>query len=292
MVTGDRQVLQKLAHTSARLGRHGRKSTLFEIFHENTKLSPLTSRAYAAWILNFIRSHRSQQLLELSHKVYTLMERRALPRVEPRTALEQAIVERRSLRTFTGAALDLEHLARLLFFTYGRTDPRGLLRAVASGGALYPLELYVVALRVAGLEAGLYHYDSATNALDVVRLGVSLADFKAAVNCEGIDVDNAAVALVVCASFRRSTVKYLDRGYRMVLMEAGEVAHNLGLLTTSMGLGACLVGGFNDDMLSALLEIDGVDEAPLLPMLIGHPVPPASAPGAPTSGSQSGGERS
>lgn len=274
MAPSDSRVFQKLAHTSVRLGRHGRKSTLFEIFHENTKLSPLTSRAYAAWILNFLRSHRSQQLPELSHKVYTLMERQALPRVAAHTPVEQAIAERRSLRTFSGGALTLEELARLLFFSYGRTDARGPFRAVASGGALYPLELYVVAFAIDGLKPGVYHYGSEAGALDAVRLGTSLAEFKAAVNCEGIDAEHAAAALVVSAAFRRSTVKYLDRGYRMVLMEAGEVAQNLGLLTTSMGLGACLVGGFNDDMLSAYLDIDGVDEAPLLPVLVGRPASP------------------
>jgi hypothetical protein len=45
-----------------------------------------------------------------------------------------------------------------------------------------------------------------------------------------------------------------------------------------MGLGACLVGGFHDDTVSRLLEIDGRDEAPLLPVVVGRradPRPPA-----------------
>lgn len=273
MVTSDRRVSQKLGHTSVKLGLAARKNSLYEIFHENTKLGPLTSRAYSAWILNFIRSRRTQRLVELAHKVYTLMERRELPRVEARTDLERTIVARRSIRRFSGAPLGLEELARLLFFTYGKTDIRGRFRAVASGGALYPLEFYVVALNVEGLDPGLYHYGVETGALDVVKPGASRAQLKQVVNWEGLDIDNASLAIVVTASFRRTTVKYQDRGYRMVLMEAGEAAQNLCLLATSMGLGACLLGGFHDDLLSGFLDIDGVDEAPLLPLLLGRPAP-------------------
>jgi hypothetical protein len=38
-----------------------------------------------------------------------------------------------------------------------------------------------------------------------------------------------------------------------------------------MDIGSCLLGGFNDDLPSDLLDIDGADEAPLLPVLVGRP---------------------
>lgn len=274
MTKSDVQMARKLAHGAAKLGLEA-KNSLYEIFHENTKLGPLTGRAYAAWIVNFTRSHRTQQIIEQGYKVYTLMERRELPRVEPGNQLERAIVERRSIRRFSGAPIRVDELARLLFFTYGRTDARGLGRAVASGGGLYPLELYVVAFDVEGLEPGVYHYGVEHAGLDVVRLGDARAEYRQVVNCDGVDADNASAAVVVAASFRRNTVKYRDRGYRMVLMEAGQAAQSIGLLATSMGLGACLLGGFNDDPLGDFLGIDGVDEAPLLPVLVGRPAPVA-----------------
>jgi SagB-type dehydrogenase family enzyme len=145
-----------------------------------------------------------------------------------------------------------------------------MFRAVASGGALYPLELYVVAFKVDGLDPGVYHYGVETGHLDIVKPGEYLAAFKNVVYSDGIDADHASLAIVVTAAFRRNTIKYLDRGYRMILMEAGEAAQNLCLVATSMDLGACLLGGFNDDQLSEFLDIDGVDEAPLLPVLVGR----------------------
>lgn len=274
-VKADRQLLRKLAQSSARVGLHPRNSllgtsSLYEVFHENTKLSRWSTRAYSAWIINYTRSRPDRTPLQ-GGKVYTLMERRELPRVEARTEIERTITARRSIRAFTGAALSLEDLSRLLFFTYGQTDEGGRFRAVASGGALYPLELYAGVLKVDGLEPGLYHYGADTGHLDVVRSGDCLPALKDLVNVHGIDVDQASLLLIVTAAFRRSTIKYLDRGYRMILMEAGEAAQNFCLVATSMSLGVCLLGGFNDDLLSELLDVDGVEEAPLLGMVVGQP---------------------
>src|SRR5579862_6249502 len=179
-VTDDRQMLQKLARNSVSLGLNV-KNSLYEVFHENTKLGRLSARAYSTWMVNFSRSRSAQQTLKAAvhqgqgYKVYTLMERRALPQLEARTPLERTIAARRSIRTFSDGAIGLEALARLLFFTYGRTDPRGMFRAVASGGALYPLELYVAAFKVDGLDPGIYHYGVETGHLDVVKPGDCLA---------------------------------------------------------------------------------------------------------------------
>ncbi len=273
--------LEQLADGSGTPGLAARKArqaktALYEVFHENTKLGRLSTRAYSAWMINFARSRMYRQTLHQEYKVYTLMERRALPRVQPQTPLERTIVDRRSIRAFTGEPIGVNELARLLWFTYGRTDPRGVLRAVASGGGLYPLEIYVVALAVEGLDPGVYHYDVRDGDLDVISPGDHRPALREILHWQGIDIDRASFAMVCTAAFRRNTIKYLDRGYRMILMEAGEVAQNFCLLATSMGIGACLMGGFHDDRLSALLEIDGVDEAPLLAALVGRP---SAAPG-------------
>lgn len=274
-VTADRRTIRKLARHSAGLGRSTRNA-LYEVFHENTKLGPYSGRTYATWLATMSRSRAARQAFATAvhqgqaYKTYSSMQTRALPRVEARTGLEQTIAARRSIRVFSGTPVSLEELARLLFFTYGSTDGGGSHRAVASGGALYPLELYVVALNVDDLDPGVYHYGVETGHLDVVKPGECLAALKDLVYWPGIDIDRAALAIVVTAAFRRNTIKYQDRGYRMVLMEAGEAAQNLCLVATSMGLGACLLGGFNDDLLSKFLDIDGVDEAPLLPVLVGR----------------------
>ena len=66
------------------------------------------------------------------------------PRLDGDMALEAAIAERRSVRTFRSDPLTQEQIGQLLWATQGITDdPQGF-RAAPSAGALYPLEIYVI----------------------------------------------------------------------------------------------------------------------------------------------------
>jgi SagB-type dehydrogenase family enzyme len=204
-------------------------------------------------------------------KVHSLADIVELPDTgPPESALEQAIAARRSARTFSGEAITQRELGRLLRYSYGTTEPALGYRAVASAGALYPLELYAVAWKVEGLEPAVYHYDPLSHRLDVVERGDFLPTLSRCLWLDGIDAENAALALVITAFFVRSTIRYRERGYRMILLEAGEVAQSLGLLATAMGLASCAVGGFLDNDLSRLLGADGYAEAALLPMIVGR----------------------
>ena len=265
----EREVLKKVTGDGVLMPVQ-RKSSLSEIFHENTKLSPLSGRAYSQHIDRIGKSPVAKALMAEPYKVYTLFDRVKLTVPEAQNELERTIVARRSERHYTGEAISQEELTKLLFYTYGRTELRRNFRSVASGGGLFPLEFYVVARNVTGVEPGIYHYDVENNYLDAIERGDRWESLKECVWFKDIDVDDAAIVIVITASFLRSTLKYQDRGYRMILMEAGEAAHNLSLLCIPLGLGACLLGGFLDDALSDLLGIDGVDEAPLLPIVIGR----------------------
>lgn len=265
------EVYKKLAGKGTTVAVAQRKDSLFELFHENTKLTPLSGRAYTQNILNIGHSAAVQRLIANPYKVYSLMDQVELKTVEPQTELERNIVERRSVRKFSGEPISQTDLSRLLYFSYGRTDKQGSFRAVASGGALYPLELYVAAFNVEGLERGLYHYAPEHHRLDVIRRGDFWDALKQCIWINDIEEpETTSMVIIVTAIFQRTTMKYQDRGYRLILIEAGEVAQNLSLLATSLGLGACLMGGFHDNAVCSLLGIDGVDEAPLLPVVLGR----------------------
>jgi SagB-type dehydrogenase family enzyme len=268
----ERQALKKFSDKGFRSAVK-MEASLSELFHENTKLTPLSSRSYGAWISQIGHSKMLTSLMAMPFKTYTLMDQVPLPAAPPRSELESLIAARRSIRKYTGESMSQAELASLLYFSYGITDPRRKWRAVASGGGLYPLEVYVVPLNVDDLERGIYHYNVEHNLLDVVSRGDRLPELKECIWFEDIDIDDAAALFIVTAIFERSTLKYQDRGYRMILMEAGEVAQNLTLVANSQNLGVCLVGGFHDNIVSRVLEIDGSYEAPLLPIVVGRMVP-------------------
>src|SRR6266511_2685586 len=129
-------------------------------------------------------------------------------------------------------------------------------RAVPSAGALYPLELSVLVRAVDGLPAGTYHYVPAADGLERVRDDAVPPPVVSHVFMDQPWAAGAAVVLVLSAVCRRSLVKYGDRGYRYLLLEAGHVAQNVVLAASGLGLGAVNLGGFFDDELSDLLGID------------------------------------
>jgi SagB-type dehydrogenase family enzyme len=192
----------------------------------------------------------------------------------PRTPFAQLVASRRSSRTFAQAPLRLAELAAVLHAGYGVTGrlDQGApvpLRAVPSGGALYPLDVWVSARAVAGLAAGLYHFDPLAAALEVVYEGDATTRL-AATSVYPEPTAAAAAVLVVSASLWRTRFKYRLRGYRFALLEAGHLAQNVLLAATGLGLGALPIGGFFDRPLAQLLDLDGVNEVALYLLALGR----------------------
>ena len=198
------------------------------------------------------------------------------PPCRPNSTLWDAIEARRSRREFAPDPVAFDELATLLYAGYGVThrleSPDGSgslpLRAVPSGGALYPLELYVAALRVDGLEAGLYHFDPFLCSLEIVRVGLAAGDVAALSTYPEI-VSPCAALLLVAAVFGRTRFKYGLRGYRFALLEAGHVGQNMLLAATAFGLAAVPLGGFYDRPTDEFLGLDGVNESTLYTIAIG-----------------------
>ncbi len=202
-------------------------------------------------------------------KDYPEATRIALPpvNVPPDLSLASAIARRRSLRDYASRPLTTAELAWLLGAATGITGPGGL-RAAPSAGAQYPIETYVVASRVEGIEPGIYHYAPADHALERVRGGTFGGDLVIA----GLGQEflgQAPVVLVLSAIFQRLRWRYRERAYRYALLEAGHIGQNVYLAAEAAGLGACAVGAFFDDAVNRLLDIDGVEEAALILVPVG-----------------------
>ena len=86
------------------------------------------------------------------HSVEVTDTRIALPTPKPdgATSVEKALRERRSIRDFKRKPLSIAEVSQLLWAAQGITASGGR-RTAPSAGALYPLELYLVADNVEGL---------------------------------------------------------------------------------------------------------------------------------------------
>jgi len=196
-----------------------------------------------------------------------------LPVVTPRDGMsvEQAIVQRRSVRDYVGE-LTLDELNRLLFYSTGINDRRwgSGLRAAPSAGAQYPIETYLVVNYVAGLAQGIYHYNIRDHTLELIRVG----DFRQAITDAALGQEffsKAGVVFALTGIFQRTRWRYRDRTYRYVMLEAGHIGQNIYLSAVAQGLGACAVGAFWDDDVNRLLGVDGKVEATLYLLTVGRP---------------------
>jgi len=181
-----------------------------------------------------------------------------------------------------GGTLDLDALARLLFFSAGVTRNRVLpvagevhYRAAASAGALFPVELYVVCQDIPGLAAGVYHFAPAEFSLRRLREG----DYRSQLihaTANHRDIATAPATLVCTAIFWRSAWKYRERGYRYCFWDTGTILANLLAVSSALGLPARVLAGFLDSQVDHLLGIESQREAAicLVPLGIGSGSPP------------------
>ncbi len=184
--------------------------------------------------------------------------------------LGKAVIKRRSRRRWLNKPIELDKIATILWATQGITDPGRGFRAVPSAGATYPLELYLVAENVTGLDKGVYHYIPWDHELSLVRKGSYSIELEKA--CLGQEwVGSAPANIVIAAVFERTTRFYGRRGIGYVYMEVGHAGQNIYLVAEALGLGTVAVGAFIDEEVSKIIGLHK-DEQPLYIMPIGYPL--------------------
>jgi SagB-type dehydrogenase family enzyme len=179
-------------------------------------------------------------------------------------ALWSVLEGRRSRRDFSGESISKEELSLLLWAIQGESGglPDWPFRTAPSAGALYPVETYPVILAVEGLSAGIYHYQVRGHGLERLREGDFSRELAAAALGQGF-LAAAACVFVWTALIGRSAVKYGQRAYRYIYLDAGHIGQNLHLAAEGLGLGCCMIGALYDDEVNGIVGADGEEETVL-----------------------------
>lgn len=248
-------------------GRQSRAAEgIGERFHEETKYTPENIGGHSLDWASIPETYKSY-----AHPLSTT----ALPQPEVGAPanLWETFYKRRSVRAFAQErTLPLGLLASLLWATQGITAQGAgtYFRSAPSAGGLYPIETYVVARAVDGLETGIHHFRPHKFDVELIKRG----DFTWALSQAALGqemIADAQATLVWTAVPARSMWKYRQRAYRYIYMDAGHIAQNLYLAGTALGLGVCAVGAFFDDRVNALLDLDGVEETAVYMGTVGRP---------------------
>jgi len=190
-----------------------------------------------------------------------------LPESDSAVSIEEALRLRRSVREYKkDVSLTLDEISQLLWAAQGVTHSSGF-RTAPSAGALYPLELYLVAGNVQNLPAGIYTYRPGSHTLVNVVKGDKRPELSAAALGQPC-VKKGAAIIVLAAVYERTMKKYGRRGIRYVHIEVGNASQNIYLQAVSLNLGTVLIGAFDDEKVRKILNMKDT-EKPLSLMPVG-----------------------
>jgi SagB-type dehydrogenase family enzyme len=163
----------------------------------------------------------------------------------------EALYHRRSKRNFVKEAISRDSHAALVSSILMEMSPL----IVAS--VEYDRSLFVgfLAEDVEGMEPGFYLLDFAEKTIGLVKRGF-FAERMAHVCLDQMCLKHAAVHFLFLAN-----TEYVDhiwgaRGYRYVMLEAGQLGQRLYVCATAMGLGCCGIGAFYDEEAATLLGLN------------------------------------
>jgi SagB-type dehydrogenase family enzyme len=193
--------------------------------------------------------------------------RLVLPRPHATGEFKDVLLARRTWRGFGARPLSLDDLAQLLHLTWGvqfwgntGEDDRVAFKTSPSGGARHPIEAYVMALRVAGLPRGIYHYVADTGELELVGRRATPSQLDSYLSGQWF-YRPASVVVFMTAVVERELWRYRTvRSYRTVLFEAGHLCQTFCLVATWLGLAPFCTAALADSKIERAIGVDGVGE--------------------------------
>ena len=85
----------------------------------------------------------------------------------------------------------------------------------------------------------------------------------------GGSITNPAGGIILTSSIRRSETKYGIHAYRFSMIEAGHIGQNISLIASNINIGCCMLGGFENDFITNLLDLPE-EEIPVYSIALGN----------------------
>ena len=191
------------------------------------------------------------------------------PHTDGGMSVEKALLERRSVRSFTNESLTLDEVSQLCWAAQGVTDDKGH-RTSPSAMATYPLEVYLLAGNVTGLPSGVYHYFPQGHNLTTISLGNKIPElFNSSMGGKEDWRKGSPAVFIVTGVFERINKIPGQDLSRFVYVEAGTASENLLLEVVSLGLGATYTAGFDENKTKEYLGLKS-GETPIGILPVGH----------------------
>jgi SagB-type dehydrogenase family enzyme len=211
---------------------------------------------------------------KIQYKTYDRFPKIKLPKPELECSAEEMILNRRTVRNWAEKPVSLQQISNLVYFSCGVTkksaNPDNWKRVQGSAGERFPVEIYLINFIKGELEQRVYHYNVKEHALDVLWE----FDMTSKENILKLFsypwAQNAGFGIFLTGVTSRVVMKYGERGYRQIYLEAGAVAHMINSISGSQGIGSVIMSGTYDEQVEQILDIDGERETLLIGIALGN----------------------
>ncbi len=210
----------------------------------------------------------------MTYKEYPRSPKIILPKPVslPEKTIENVLRRRKTERNFSKRPISKEMLGQLLYWSAGLISKTAgaaneFRRFYPSGGARYPIEIYVANFIPGELDTGVYHYNVKNHILE--KLSFSSAENIKHALLYDFSKD-AALLLLLSFAGERTIKKYGNLGYKLGLLEAGHIGQNIYLVGAALGLGVLALGGMNYEAVQKELNL-GEDETVFYQLTVGKP---------------------
>jgi len=191
------------------------------------------------------------------------------PRNLDKIDLQTIFQKRRTDRELANSTLSLSSISTLLYWSAGlihANDKDGpLRRAHPSGGALFPIEIYLGIFRGKDIPTGLYHYNLSAHTLEMLARG----------NVEALNEEmpfdfakNAAASVWLTFNRNRVWKKYGSLSYKLGLIEAGHIGQNLCLISAYLEIPIAPIGNGPYESLAQMADFANY-ESPCYQFVLG-----------------------
>lgn len=248
---------------------HSRKETLYHIYHQNSKHTPQLQMLKAPR-----REYKVKSLDTVGAKTAF-----SVPPVKEMSPLEMplgdALIKRRTSWKFSQTSLDKSSLKQLLSYSFGVSDEKDRKRTYPSGGQFYPIEIFFIpterTIKNGVLEAKVYKYNvDSHEVVEICDLDVSKIDkISGSTDVGFFSFDQCQIIVFLVAEDKDIFVKYLDLSYRIILLDAGHMAQNFLLTCTALNLASVPVGGFYEDEIKRILQLENTSKMVVYTLLGG-----------------------
>jgi SagB-type dehydrogenase family enzyme len=189
----------------------------------------------------------------------------------------EVLLGRRSTRAYSGKAVDVADLSKILYYTWGATasskNDMGdvfLKKTSPSGGSLHSAEVYMFVMNVDGLSNGIYHYSVRHHGLELLSADNPREWITTACANQQWIAQAAAVFLTTSVMHRVAWKYEFSRALRVVMLDIGHLSQTFSLVAAWLGLGAFTTAALRDEIFETKLGLNHLEEPVFMVNGIGY----------------------